>query len=38
MLYCFLSFGASVGQSINQENKNIVSLYSKLEALESASA
>ena len=38
MLYCFLSFGATVGQSINQENKNIVSLYSKLEALESASA
>ena len=38
MLYCFLNFGATVGQSINQDNKNIASLYAKLDALESASA
>ena len=38
MLYCFLNFGATVGQSINKDNKNIASLYAKLDALESASA
>ena len=38
MLYCFLNFGTAVGQSINQDNKNIVSLYAKIDALESSSA
>ncbi len=38
MLYCFLNFGTTVGQPIDQKNKNIVSLYSKLDSLESASA
>ena len=38
MLYCFLNFGATVGQVINEENKNIAALYSKLDALDSASA
>jgi len=38
MLYCFLNFGTTVGQPIDQKNKNIVSLYSKLDALDSASA
>ena len=38
MLYCFLNFGTTVGQDINQENKNIVNLYNKLDSLESASA
>ena len=38
MLYCFLNFGATVGQVINEENKNITALYSKLDALDSASA
>ena len=38
MLYCFLNFGASVGQAINEENKNISNLYSRLNELDSASA
>jgi len=38
MLYCFLNFGATVGQAINEENKNIAALYSKLDGLDSASA
>ena len=38
MLYCFLNFGTTVGQPIDQKDKNIVSLHSKLDSLESASA
>ena len=38
MLYCFLNFGATVGQVINEENKNIAALYSMLDGLDSASA
>ncbi len=38
MLYCFLNFGATVGQPINEGNKNISALYAKLDSLESASA
>ena len=38
MLYCFLNFGVTVGQGINPDNKNIVTLYNKLDSLESASA
>ena len=38
MLYCFLNFGASVGQAISEENKNISNLYSRLSELDSASA
>ena len=38
MLYCFLSFGATVGQPINEGNKNISALYAKLDSLDSASA
>ena len=38
MLYCFLNFGTTVGQPIDQKNKNIVSLYSKLDSLDSAAA
>ena len=38
MLYCFLNFGKTVGQPIDQKNKNIVSLHSKLDSLDSASA
>ena len=37
-LYCFLNFGATVGQPIDPSNKNIVNLYSRLDSLESASA
>tara|TARA_B100001057_G_scaffold434347_1_gene463927 strand:- start:187 stop:798 length:612 start_codon:yes stop_codon:yes gene_type:complete len=38
MLYCFMNFGATVGQVINEENQNIAALYSRLDALDSASA
>ena len=37
MLYCFLNFGATVGQPINEGNKNISALYAKLDSLDSAS-
>ena len=38
MLYCFLNFGSTVGQVLNEENKNIAALYKKIDYLESASA
>ena len=38
MFYCFLHFGSTVGQSINQDNSNIVSLYEKIGMRESSSA
>ena len=38
MLYCFLNFGATVGQPVNEGNKNISALYAKLDSLDSASA
>ena len=38
MLYCFLNFGATVGQPIDEGNKNISALYAKLDSLESARA
>ena len=38
MFYCFLHFGSTVGQPINQDNTNIVSLYEKIGMRESASA
>ena len=38
MLYCFLNFGATVGQPINEGNKNISALYAKLDSLDSANA
>ena len=38
MLYCFLNFGSTVGQVLNEENKNIAALYKKIDSLESASA
>ena len=38
MLYCFLNFGATVGQPINEGNQNISALYAKLDSLDSASA
>ena len=38
MLYCFLNFGATGGQPIDEGNKNISALYAKLDSLESASA
>ena len=38
MFYCFLHFGSTVGQPINQDNINIVSLYEKIGMRESSSA
>ena len=38
MFYCFLHFGSTVGQPINQDNTNIVSLYEKIDMRESSSA
>ncbi len=38
MLYCFLNFGTTVGQPLNEGNKNIVNLYNKIHSRQSASA
>ena len=38
MFYCFLNFGTTVGQSLNEDNKNVVNLYNKIHSRQSASA
>ena len=38
MLFCFLNFGTTVGQGIDQECKNIVSWYEKVEGRPSSTA
>ena len=38
MLYCFLNFGTTVGQPLNEDNKNVVNLYDKIHSRPSASA
>lgn len=38
LLYCFLTFGAGVGQPLNPENKNIAAWYERMKARASASA
>jgi len=38
MLYCFLNFGITVGQPLNEDNKSIVNLYNKINSRQSASA
>ena len=38
MFYCFLNFGTTVGQPLNEDNKNVVNLYNKIHSRESASA
>ena len=38
MFYCFLNFGTTVGQPLNEENKNVVNLYNKIHSRPSASA
>ena len=38
MFYCFLNFGTTVGQPLNDDNKNVVNLYNKIHSRESASA
>ena len=38
MFYCFLNFGTTVGQPLNEDNKNVVNLYNKIHTRPSASA
>jgi glutathione S-transferase len=38
LLFCFLDFGASVGQPINPDNKNVADLYARMKARPSATA
>jgi len=38
LLYCFLTFGAGVGQPLNPENKNIAAWYERMTARASAGA
>ena len=38
MLYCFLSFGVSVGQALNPENKNVLAWFERMKARPSATA
>ena len=38
MFYCFLNFGTTVGQPLNEDNKNVVNLYNKIHSRPSASA
>ena len=38
LLYCFLSFGTTVGQALNEDNKNIMAWYQRMAARPSAQA
>jgi glutathione S-transferase len=38
LLFCFLDFGAAVGQPINPDNKNVSALYARIKARPSAAA
>ena len=38
LLFCFLSFGTNVGQPLNQENKNVVAWFERMQSRPSASA
>ena len=38
MFYCFLNFGTTIGQPLNEDNKNVVNLYNKIHSRQSASA
>ncbi len=38
LLYCFLSFGAAVGQPLNPENKNVQAFFDRMAAQPSAAA
>ena len=38
MFYCFLNFGTTVGQPLNEDNKNVVNLYNKIHSRPCASA
>ncbi len=38
LLFCFLAFGANVGQPLNEENKNVGAWFERMQARPSASA
>lgn len=38
LLFCFLNFGANVGQPLNQDNKNVVAWFERMQNRPSASA
>ena len=38
MLFCFLNFGATVGQTVSEENLNIISWYDRVKERSSAAA
>jgi len=38
LLFCFLEFGASVGQPLNPENKHVSAWFDRMKARASASA
>jgi glutathione S-transferase len=38
LLFCFLAFGANVGQPLNQGNKNVVAWFERMQSRPSASA
>jgi glutathione S-transferase len=38
LLYCFLTFGTTVGQALNEDNKNIAAWYQRMAARPSAQA
>jgi len=38
MLFCFLTFGATVGQTVSEENLNIISWYDRVKERSSAAA
>jgi glutathione S-transferase len=38
LLFCFLDFGASVGQALNEDNKNIAAWFERMKARPSAAA
>jgi glutathione S-transferase len=37
-LFCFLEFGAQVGQPLNPENKNVAAWFDRMKARPSAAA
>lgn len=38
LLYCFLAFGNTVGQPLNEDNKNVAAWFERMQSRESASA
>ena len=38
LLFCFLTFGANVGQPLNPENKNVAAWFERMQGRPSAAA